>query len=102
MSFTRYDLLLSLCTKSANNTIFVTLGVMASVELPTVLVNPEPVLTRPAINCEIEILERFFLFPGHNDASAISATFNDIDGIVDVKLSLGSECTTKTHRNSVI
>jgi hypothetical protein len=62
----------------------------------------EAELTRPIINGEIEVLENIFLFLGHKNSSAISATVDVRNWIVDVSLNIGSECATETHRNSVI
>jgi hypothetical protein len=65
-------------------------------------VDPEPVITSPVINGDIEGLENIFLFPSHNDASAINATVDDIDRIVDVMMNLGSECAAETLGKGMI
>lgn len=52
------------------------------------LIDSKPVITRPAINSEIEVLERIFLFPSRNGASAIVATVDGIDRIVEIALNI--------------
>ena len=61
---------------------------LSDLKVPSVLIDSKPVITRPAINSEIEVLERIFLFPSRNGASAIVATVDGIDRIVEIALNI--------------
>jgi hypothetical protein len=96
-SLTGDDLPSRFCTKSSSDKNFVALRVMVRVELPSVSVDPESVLTRPVINGKIEVFENIFLFPCHNLTLAISAKVDDLGRIVDVAMNLGNVCAVETH-----
>jgi hypothetical protein len=102
VSLSRDIFLLGLRAQSTGDKDFVAFGMMVGVKFPSMSIDSEPVLSRPVIHREIEGLERIFLLSSHIDASAMNATVDEIDRIVDVAKNLGSEYATGTHGQGAI